>query len=124
MHKIEPYEFVVPEKKGERKKTRNPKSDTRKLSFGLYKEGKTMQEIAKERNLSQSTIEGHMAFFIESGELAIDELVNTETQQQVLRVIEKTGTVTLQKIKEQLPDISYSVLKWVMAYDKYRAGKN
>ena len=124
MNQIEPHEFVVPEKNGERKKPRNPKSDTRKLSFGLYKEGKTMQEIAKERNLSQSTIEGHMAFFIESGELAIDELVNTDTQQQVLRVIEKTGTVTLQKIKEQLPDISYSVLKWVMAYDKYRAGKN
>lgn len=105
------------------KKTRNPKTDTRKLSFGLYREGKTIQEIAKERNLSQSTIEGHMSFFIESGALAIDELVDTDTQQQVLAVIEKTGSVTLQKIKEQLPDMSYSVLKWVIAYDKCRAGK-
>lgn len=122
-NQIEPHEFPVPEKHGERKKTRNPKTDTRKLSFGLYREGKTIQEIAKERNLSQSTIEGHMSFFIESGALAIDELVDTDTQQQVLAVIEKTGSVTLQKIKEQLPDMSYSVLKWVIAYDKCRAGK-
>lgn len=121
-NQIEPHEFPVPEKKPCRKKALKP--DTKILSFSLYKEGKSIREIAQERNLSPSTIEGHMAHFIETGELAIHELVNAETQQEVRTVIEKTGPGSLQKIKEQLPDISYSVLKWMMAHDKFRAGKN
>lgn len=119
-HHIEPPEFSLPEKKSSGVKKRTNKTDTRKISFDLYREGKSFSDIAKERNLTQSTIEGHMAAFIESGELKLEELVDAETQTRVLTAIAKTGTdIPLQKIKEQLPDdISYSVLRWVMAYSK------
>lgn len=64
---IEPVAEMMPEKKVIKAKSKKQKPDTKKLSFGLYKEGKTIVEISKERNLSPTTIEGHLAYFIESG---------------------------------------------------------
>ena len=121
---IEPVAEMMPEKRVIKAKSKKQKPDTKKLSFGLYKEGKTIVEISKERNLSPTTIEGHLAYFIESGELNIEELVEPEKQLYISDTIQKTGTGSLQKIKEQLPEISYAELKWVIAHDNFRNGKN
>ncbi len=51
------------------------KKDTRLLSFNLYKEGKTVEQIARERDMAVSTIEGHLAHFVGTGELSVDEFV-------------------------------------------------
>lgn len=96
------------------------KADTKKISFDLYKEGKKIKEIAQERNLAESSIEGHLAYFIESGEIDINELVDAEKLLSITGIIKKTGAASLQKIKEQLPDISYTELKWVIASEKHK----
>ena len=59
---------------GEKKK----KIDTKAESFRLYKEGKRIDEIAKERSLTQQTIEGHLAHYVSIGEINIEELVSKE----------------------------------------------
>ena len=98
------------------KKTDKP--DTKKISFGLYKEGKKITEIAAERSLSVTTIENHISFFVESGEIDVDELVDGEKQLSITDTIKKIGIESLQKIKELLPEISYSEIKWVVAAKK------
>ncbi len=55
-----------------------PKVDTKALSYDLYKNGKSIAEIAKNRNLSVSTIEGHLAFYVSKGMISVDELVSKE----------------------------------------------
>jgi len=50
-------------------KPRTDKPDTKLLSFDLFKAGKSVDEIAKERNFVTSTIEGHLAHFVEKGVL-------------------------------------------------------
>jgi uncharacterized protein YpbB len=42
----------------------------------LYKEGKRIEDIAKERSMAVSTIEGHLASFIPSGEVKIADFLN------------------------------------------------
>lgn len=68
---IERSEMEIPLKK--EKKT---KLDSPKVSFDLYKEGKTIAEIAAERGFANTTIEGHLAHFITTGEISIFDLVS------------------------------------------------
>ena len=116
--------IIAAEKKTKKTGVKKDRDDTKKLSFDLYKEGKKISEIASIRNLTITTIEGHLAHFIESGELDIAALVTPVKQLHVRDIINKTGTSPLQKIKELLPDISYGELKWVIASEKYLAMKN
>jgi PIF1-like helicase/Helix-turn-helix domain/HRDC domain/UvrD-like helicase C-terminal domain len=42
------------------------------ISMQLFKEGKNINAIAKERNLAASTIEGHLTSYIKTGEIKVD----------------------------------------------------
>ncbi|MDD4192673.1 MAG: AAA family ATPase, partial [Mangrovibacterium sp.] len=48
--------------------------NTRQLSYALFKSGKSVAEIARERQMAASTIEGHLTYFVGTGELALDRL--------------------------------------------------
>jgi hypothetical protein len=54
------------------------KGDTHAETFKLYKEGQTVAGIAKARNLTVATIETHLAKFVHSGDIKIEELVSRE----------------------------------------------
>ena len=80
----------------------------------MYKEGKTISEIAKARNLSAQTIENHLVFYIISGELSIDEMIDKEKQKVILNAIELHGNKSLKLLKENLPEeISYGDIRMV-----------
>ncbi|HEY0298706.1 MAG TPA: helix-turn-helix domain-containing protein [Arachidicoccus sp.] len=67
---------------------KTPKGATKQISLDMYQAGKTMDEIAQERNLTKGTIEGHLMTFIPTGEVGIsvfvsqDELEELETFMQ------------------------------------------
>ncbi len=67
-----------PKKERKVKDDSKPKADTKDLSYQLYKEGNSIADIAKLRNLSVSTIEGHMAFYVSKGIIPVSELVKSE----------------------------------------------
>ncbi len=94
------------------------KLDTKKVSFDLFRSGKSVFEIAQERNLSANTIDSHLIHFIETGDINIDDLLDKKKQQAIGKVIETIENKTLTALKEQLPDISYSELKWMIAFQK------
>ena len=65
--------------KNEKKKAAAPakkKGETYRESFELYKQGKSIAEIAAIRHLATGTIESHLARFVESGEIALEDLVD------------------------------------------------
>ncbi|MFN8249576.1 MAG: helix-turn-helix domain-containing protein [Ferruginibacter sp.] len=109
----------VKTKKGRQPVKPATKSNTRLLSYDLYKSGKSISEIAKSRNLSTSTIEGHLSHFIESGELEITGLITPEKRSAINGILQKLGAVPLHQLKEELPDISYAEIKWALAYEKF-----
>ncbi|MEP7163103.1 MAG: helix-turn-helix domain-containing protein [Ferruginibacter sp.] len=118
LHGLESNAADMPEKKIKKPKAKTEKPDTKKLSFDLYKEGRTLNQVAAKRNLALSTVEGHLAYFIETGELDIDELLDPVKQSSIRNVIKQTGSESLQMIREQLPTISYAEVKWVIASAK------
>lgn len=94
------------------------KIDTKKVSFDLFRSGKSLTDIAKERNLSVNTIEGHLIHFIETGDINIDELLDKKKQKAISKVMDISEIKTLTALKDQLPDMSYSELKWMIAFEK------
>src|SRR5439155_22112653 len=83
---------------------RSAKVDTRKISFELYKSGKSVADVAEQRHLSADTIMGHLATFIPAGEITIEELVPADRVQKIIAVIQEVGTQGIGEIKRALPE--------------------
>lgn len=111
-------QFNVTTEKKERLSTMKSKVDTKKLSFDLYREGRSIAAIAEERKLTTQTIEGHLAHFVETGEISIDELVSKDKQDKIREIYESNKTFNLTQLKELLPQISFGQLRLMLAYIK------
>ena len=100
------------------KKKKTPRGETRRISLTMFEKGLTIAQIAEERGLATSTIEGHLAHFVEAGELAIDGLVPAEKRQRIEREL-APGTSSFKKVKQALgDDVSYGEIKLVQAHQK------
>ena len=106
-------------KKERKLKSTELKPDTKTVSFNLYKEGKGIDGIVKERKLSISTIEGHFAYFIGTGEIDISDLVSKEKQKSVKEAVTKHGSLSHKALIDALPkNISYGELRMILAAQK------
>jgi hypothetical protein len=90
---------------------------TSEVSFDLYKEGKSIQEIAAERSLTAITIEGHLAQYIAKGLIDVFNLVDPDKVAKIMEVADELNTLNLSPLKERLgADYSYTELRYAMAY--------
>lgn len=105
------------QKRERKEKSTSPKVDTKLVSYNLYKEGKTVAEIAAIRNFAASTIEGHLAHYVATGAIPATALVSEEKMALVNKVIATDGEeLSSADIKEKLGDqISYSEIKIILA---------
>jgi hypothetical protein len=105
--------------KREKKERTGPakkKGDTHAESFRLYKEGKNIADIAKERNLTNNTIESHLAKFVRSGDISIHELVSREKLILIESALKDFDGISVTPVKQKLGEgISYGEIKLVMA---------
>jgi hypothetical protein len=67
------------------------KENAKQISFDLYKQGLTVEEIAKKREYAVSTIKVHLADYVKAGELPLNDFVTPEQQAKVLEAL-KTMT--------------------------------
>ncbi len=108
--------IITKPQKEKAEKTTVAKIDTKTVSFQLYREGKTIEEIAKERNLTAGTIEGHLAYFIETGELDINDLVSKDKQKLILDTSLRIKNTAAAAIKEFLTGkVTYGEIRMVIA---------
>ena len=91
---LEPKNNIVPKKP--------QRGDSRKISFEMYQQGKSIEKIAFERMLSPGTIESHLLYFISEGRLDVHALVSKEKYDCLLPKLIERSTETLSKIKSQL----------------------
>ena len=95
------------------------KVDTKAATYDLYKEGKSIEEICKERNLVKATIEGHLAHYVFTGEINIDDMVSKQKQQQIKDAVLIHGSLIHKTLIDNLPkDVSYGEIKMVLAAEK------
>ncbi len=90
---------------------------TRRHTLDLYNEGRSIEEIARERNLKPNTIMNHLAELVEAGE-AIDpeRLVDPERQKIIFAALQQVGGDMLKPVKDFLGDeYSYDEIRLVRA---------
>lgn len=107
---------LTSEKSGD--EARPKKGDTKLLTLSLYKAGKTIAEISKERNLKPMTIEGHLADFVKTGDVQAHELIAVETIEILTPLLEKyTLKSALKPIKDSIPEhYSYFDIRVMLNY--------
>jgi ATP-dependent DNA helicase RecQ len=100
-----------------RKERPEKETDTKQRTFELLEEGKTIAQIAATRNLSVSTIEAHLSFYIQRGEISIEQVMDSTKIPAIQQALEKTGGVALTPVKELLGDnCSYGEIRMMMAH--------
>jgi uncharacterized protein YpbB len=91
------------------------KGETQRISLQLFKNGKNIAEIARERELAYSTIEGHLAGFITTGEIDVFDIVDKIKLAKISELLEKNPTASPSELKQQLgDDFSYGQIKAAM----------
>jgi len=106
-------------KRERKERSLEEKTPSNMVTFNLFKEGKSIEEIAKERNFAASTIEGHLASFVASKQINIDDLVSVEKQLLIKDAAKIYGKEGFKILKEKLPeDISYGQIRMVMTKEE------
>ncbi|MFW5982095.1 MAG: DNA helicase RecQ [Halanaerobiaceae bacterium] len=90
------------------------------LTYKLFKSGKSIKEIAEERDLTERTIENHIVkAYEEELDIDLDFLIPDDFEEEIVKIINKNGSERLKPIKESLPEeVTYTAIKAVLAkYD-------
>jgi ATP-dependent DNA helicase RecQ len=95
-------------------KTKVEKIPSGMVSLQYYKQGKTINEIATERNMTVGTIEGHLSEFIKTGEIKINEFVEDAKAKIIAESFKNNPQKRPVEIKSMLgDDYSYSEIRAV-----------
>lgn len=96
--------------------TKRKKTDTYAETLRLYRQGKTITEIAGERNLGPATIEKHLCKYIRSGDIHLQDLVNPEKRVLIEEALKDYDGKTIVPVKQKLPEqISFGEIRMVIA---------
>jgi uncharacterized protein YpbB len=91
--------------------------DTKEATITLFRQGKTIDQIARERNLTTATIENHLAYSIEKGELEIQALVTDTDRQLIESIAKKQENQTMREIRTAAEEkVSYGDIRFVLAH--------
>ena len=113
---------LKPKRERKAKKPKEQKPKTWEVSFQLYQQGMNPDLIAKERNLTVSTVIGHLARYVDSGQIPIDSLIDSQHRQAIERIVRMVGTSeNTAAIKSLCPaDITYDEIKLVLSMMKQK----
>ncbi|MCG8499949.1 MAG: DNA helicase RecQ [Firmicutes bacterium] len=102
--------------------TDNPNKDkaekipSHMITYELYQEGKTLKEMAEEREMTSITIQNHLVRCAQEGyEIDWNGFIPAEYEKTIVQTIEQIGAERLKPIKDALPDeINYFAIRAVM----------
>lgn len=110
--KTEKIEFEPKEKK----------ISTKQISYDMFKQGLTVEEIATKRGLVRSTILGHLISYVETGEISANELISEDKIKLISDFISSNFFESIGEIKRALSNsVEYSDIRVVIAHLKYKS---
>jgi hypothetical protein len=80
------------------------KGDSRKMSLEMFRNGKTIGEIASERMLTTGTIESHLSYFVREGKLDVFELIPRKKYDIIVKKIKNSSFDSISELKFMLGD--------------------
>jgi len=83
------------------------------ITYNMYKEGKSIEDIILERQLKSLTVQDHILKCAYEGfEVDLDDFIPKHHEALIIEVIEKIGAAKLKPIKDALPkEIDYLAIK-------------
>jgi DNA-directed RNA polymerase subunit F len=91
--------------------------DSKQLTYELFKNGLTIPEIARNRQMAVSTIETHLLNFLASGEIDINRLIDQRKLKAIEECLELNNFKQLSDLKAKLGEAySYAEIKFVLKY--------
>jgi hypothetical protein len=133
MLKVKPSDFVDDDsennQKSQKKKTaaktkenktskeiKENKPKSRDETYEMYNKGYSVEDIAKLRSMTSGTIEGHLSYFISTGEIDVLKFISEEKLNNIKEVIKRLESENLGPIKGALGDeYTYSDIRFAMA---------
>ena len=97
--------------------------DTVTQTYQLYTQGKTIEEIAAERDVTTQTVENHLVKAHRAGmAVDLDGFIPEEHREAIMAAIEEQGTERLRPIKDMLPEeVGYTAIRF--AIEQYIADR-
>lgn len=109
-------EDELPEKETKPKKE---KGSSQRLTLEMFKLGKSAEEIAQERAMALSTIEGHLARFVTSGDIQITEIIQHDKLALISDCFLHKNPQSMSEAKSILGDsVSWNELRMVDSFLK------
>ncbi|MDF2672945.1 MAG: ATP-dependent helicase [Clostridiales bacterium] len=111
----------LPHNKVEEKKSKKKdETPSHVITLNSYVDGKTVMEIAEERELALSTVQQHIIRCAEEGmDVDLSGIIPEKYEGLILDVIKKLDTNRLKPIKDELPDeVDYLMIKAVILKHK------
>ena len=107
------------------RKERAEKGASQSLSISMYKNGMSINEISKDRDLALSTIESHLAMGVRSGELDIKSFIDKDKLSKALAYFEGVDDKSFGIAMGKLGDgYSYGDLRMVTCYMEWKRGES
>ena len=98
-----------------------PKKDTKLISFELWQKHKDVKKIAEERDFVLTTIQGHLAHFVGTGELSVSDFVDEKKLKSITAFFKENSELTTTEAKNKLGDsYSYTDLRFVQQHINYQ----
>jgi hypothetical protein len=87
------------------------------ITFQLFQSGKTIAQIANERDMAESTVGSHLTQYVESGDIEIESLVSIAKIESITEYFENADDTKLGPAKDVLgDDFTYNEIKWVLKF--------
>ncbi len=98
-----------------------PKKESRQISYAYFKEGKSISEIATLRNMTANTVEGHIAYYIGTGEIPISTFVSEDMVEIISNAFENQEDYRLSPVKAALGDqVSWGEIRFVLKHLEFK----
>jgi hypothetical protein len=117
--KYEKYTVAHPDTQSPHSIEKKPvvKGSSHAATLAMFKEGNSIEAIAASRQLAATTISGHLASFVLTGEIAVTELLTNEQLALILPVVMRVGGNKTAPIKDELGgDVSHAEIRIVLNY--------
>lgn len=94
---------------------KRPKEDTKMISLRMFRDGKMVEEIARDRGLTVGTIEGHLLHFLPTGEVKLSDIVSPQQEAAIRKYVEEQGIQPAGTVRAALgEEYSYSAIRAVL----------
>lgn len=95
------------------------KGGTFEVTLALFKEDMTIDEIAKERGLTVSTVHNHLTKWLKAGDITLDQIIGHERIEELTELLQNKSFDRMAELRGELEvEVSYDELRWMKFYLK------